>query len=146
VADRGQSGQRIRRITPQPKGPVAADLFGRRQLEVNRQQHPYLGSTRTSHGNTYKVTGKRFNGATQNNIYGDDVQMATNYPLVRITNTSTGHVLYCRTHNFSFMGVATGRKKVSTQFDVPSKIEKGARSLVVVTNGYASSPVTVTVQ
>jgi hypothetical protein len=43
--------------------------------------------------------------------------MATKYPLVRITNTSTGHVLYCRTHNFSFMGVATGRKKVSTQFD-----------------------------
>lgn len=52
--------------------------------------------TTLTHGNTYKVTGKRFNGTTQNNMYGDDVQMATNYPLVRITNTSTGHALYCR--------------------------------------------------
>jgi hypothetical protein len=102
--------------------------------------------TTLTHGNTYKVTGKRFNGATQNNMYGDDVQMATNYPLVRITNTSTGHVLYCRTHHFSFMGVATGREKVSTQFDVPSRIEKRASSLAVVTNGIASSPVSVTVQ
>lgn len=79
-------------------------------------------------------------------MYGDDVQTATNYPLVRITNTSTGHVLYCRTHHFSFMGVATGRNKVSTQFDVPSRIEKSASSLVAVTNGIASSPVSVTVQ
>ena len=43
MADRGQSGQRIRRLTPQLKGPVAADLFGRRQLEVNLQQHLYVG-------------------------------------------------------------------------------------------------------
>jgi hypothetical protein len=102
--------------------------------------------TTLTHGNTYKISGMRFNGATQNNMYGDDVQQATNYPLVRVTNTSSGHVFYCRTHNFSYMGVATGRKKVSTQFDVPSSIQTGASSLVVVTNGIVSSPVSVTIQ
>jgi hypothetical protein len=44
------------------------------------------------------------------------------------------------------MGVATGTKKVSTHFDVPSGIETGTSSLVVVANGIASAPVSVTVQ
>ena len=82
---------------------------------------------------------------SQTNMYGDDVQQATNYPLVRVTNGTTGHVFYCKTHNHSFMGVGSSRK-VSTMFDVPSTIETGASSLVVVTNGVASAPVSVTIQ
>jgi hypothetical protein len=72
--------------------------------------------------------------------------MATSYPLVRITNNASGHVFYARTHNHSTMGVATRTKKVSTHFDVPSGIETGASSLVVVANGNASAAVNVTVQ
>ena len=78
-------------------------------------------------------------------MYGDDVQEATNFPLVRITNGSSGHVFYARTHNHSYMGVHS-RKRVSTMFDVPSSIETGASTLVVVTNGIASAPVNVTIQ
>jgi hypothetical protein len=44
------------------------------------------------------------------------------------------------------MGVATGKRKVSTHFDVPSGIETGASSLVVVANGIPSKSVAVTVQ
>ena len=108
---------------------------------------PQIGSVPTSltHGSTYKISGRRFNGISQANMYGDDVQQATNYPLVRVTNNATGHVFYCRTHNHSFMGVGSSRK-VSTMFDVPSTIETGASSLVVVTNGVASMPVSVTIQ
>ena len=65
--------------------------------------------------------------------------------LVRITNTATGHVFYARTHGHSTMGVATGRLKVSTNFDVPSAAETGASSLVVVANGIPSLPVSITV-
>lgn len=101
--------------------------------------------TTLSPGSTYKITGKGFNGLSQANMYGDDVQQATNFPLVRVTNTGTGHVFYCRTHNHSFMGVGSS-KQVSTMFDVPSTIETGASSLVVVTNGVASAPVSVTIQ
>jgi hypothetical protein len=44
------------------------------------------------------------------------------------------------------MGVATGTETVSTNFDVPSGIETGASSLVVIANGIPSAPVSVTVQ
>ena len=70
----------------------------------------------------------------------------SSYPLVRITNNASGHVFYARTHDHSTMGVATGKKKVSTHFDVPSGIETGASSLAVVANGIASTAVAVTVQ
>jgi hypothetical protein len=72
--------------------------------------------------------------------------MNSSYPLVRITNTASGHVFYARTHNHSTMGVATGTKVVSTNFDVPSGMETGASTLVVVANGIPSAPVDVTVQ
>ena len=75
----------------------------------------------------YTLTGTQLNGLSQGAAYGDDAQMATNYPLVRITNTSTGHVFYARTHGHSTMGVATGSTQVSTQFDIPANIESGGR-------------------
>jgi len=99
--------------------------------------------TRGSTNNVAK--GKGFNGKTYGASYGDDAQMSTNYPLVRITNNSTGHVFYARTHDHSTMGVATGSAIVSTNFDVPSGMETGASSLVVVANGIPSNPVSVTV-
>ena len=64
---------------------------------------------------------------------------------MRITNTAAGHVFYCRTHNHSTMAVATGSAPVSTQFDVPSSIETGASTLVVVANGIPSQPWSLTV-
>ena len=94
----------------------------------------------------YLITGTQFNGLTQGAAYGDDFQDATNYPLVRIVNNATGHVSYCRTHDHSTMGVATGRTQVSTRFDVPSDVEPGASRLYVVANGIPSGPVSVIVQ
>ena len=76
---------------------------------------------------------------------GDELNAATNYPLVRITNVASSHVVYARTHGHSSMGVATGSTIVSTQFDVPSTAESGASTLVVVANGIASLPLSVTV-
>jgi hypothetical protein len=70
--------------------------------------------------------------------------MATNYPLVRITNTATGNVVYCKTHNHSTMAVATGAEKVFTYFDIPATIGLGASTLEVVANGIPSNPVNVT--
>jgi uncharacterized protein (TIGR03437 family) len=96
-------------------------------------------------GMTYGITGTQFNGLSQAVGYGDDFQAATNYPLVRIVNNVTGHVFYCRTHNHSTMGVATGTAPVSTQFDVPASVESGPSTLVVVANGIASKPWNLTV-
>lgn len=96
-------------------------------------------------GKTYKITGTQFNGLSQAMSFGDEDQNSTNYPLVRIANTASGHVFYARTHDHSTMGVATGSKLVWTYFDVPAGIEEGASTLEVVANGIASRPVNVTV-
>ena len=96
-------------------------------------------------GSTYKISGTQFNGLSQAAAFGDEFETATNYPLVRITNNATGHVFYARTHNHSTMGVATGSKIVSTNFDVSSAMETGASTLEVVANGIPSIPVSITV-
>lgn len=102
--------------------------------------------TTVQSGQTYTITGTQFNGVSQGVNYGDEAQAATNYPLVRITNSATQHVFYCRTHNHSTMGVATGNIPVSTHFDVPLSVESGASILEVVVNGIPSVPVTVIVE
>jgi len=94
-------------------------------------------------GSTYRAWGFQFNGLSQAAAFGDELQAAQNYPLVRITNKATHHVFYARTHDHSTMAVATGDQLVWTNFDVPQQIEAGASRLEVVANGIASQPVDV---
>jgi hypothetical protein len=71
--------------------------------------------------------------------------MATNYPIVSIRNNATGHVFYCRTANFSTMGVNTGTVIHNTQFTVPAGAELGASQITVTANGIASAAVSVNI-
>ncbi|MBA3963705.1 MAG: hypothetical protein H0X40_17645 [Chthoniobacterales bacterium] len=96
-------------------------------------------------GSSYQITGQQFNGLSQAAAFGDELETATNYPLVRITNSATKHVFYARTHDHSSMGVATGLARVSTTFDVPAGAETGSSTLEVVANGIPSKAVTITV-
>ena len=73
-------------------------------------------------GVSYTLSGTQLNGLSQAVSYGDDAQMATNYPLVRLRNPATGAVFYCRTFDHSTMGVATGAATVSTTFTVPAAV------------------------
>jgi len=91
-------------------------------------------------GGSYQISGTQFNGLSCGADYGDDATMASNYPLVRITNTASGHVVYARTHDHSSMGIATGTTVVSTTFDVPLAAEAGASTISVVANGIPSRP------
>ncbi|MGB8887012.1 MAG: hypothetical protein WCC87_09840 [Candidatus Korobacteraceae bacterium] len=91
----------------------------------------------TMHANTtYKFSGFKFNGVSQDNAYGDDFQDATNYPLMRFTSTSNGSVYYARTHDHSTMAVGYVGPTY-THVDIPN-IPQGAYNLQVVTNGIAS--------
>ena len=96
-------------------------------------------------GNTYSISGTLFNGFSEGASYGDDAQMSTNYPLVRIINQATGHVFYARTHDHSRMGVELvgSSEIVTTQFDVPLDLESGPSDLIVVANGIPSLPTQV---
>lgn len=98
-----------------------------------------------THGSANNViTGKGFNGLTFGGYYGDDAQMSTNFPIVRITNAGSGDVCYARTHDHATMGISDGTP-TSTKFDVPSGCETGASTVEVIANGVASKPKSVTV-
>jgi hypothetical protein len=97
-------------------------------------------------GGSYLLTGTQLNGLTNANSYGDECGVATNYPIVRITNVASGHVSYCRAHDPSTMGLATGATPVTARFDVPAGVETGPSRLEVVANGIASDPLAVFVR
>ena len=88
------------------------------------------------------MNGTNFNGASQNNAYGDDFQDATNYPIVRFTNVGTGHVFYGKTHGHSTMAVGY-HGPTYTYVDIPSNIETGQTHMQVIVNGIASSNYTI---
>ena len=100
---------------------------------------PLLGQ-----GRTYVLQGQQLNGLSQAVSYGDDAQMATNYPIVRLRN-SAGTIAYLRTFGHSTMAVATGAQTVSTNFFVPPSVPTGDWQLTVVANGIESAPVAVSV-
>jgi hypothetical protein len=103
-----------------------------------------LSNYTLSGGSTYQISGTQLNGLSQGAAYGDDVQAATNYPIVRITNNATGHVFFAKTSGFSTTSVAPGQSSTAN-FKVPSSIENGASQLVVIANGIPSQAVSVTV-
>jgi hypothetical protein len=92
----------------------------------------------------YVLTGTQLNGLSQANMYGDDCQPVTNYPLVRLRQPGTGNVYYARTHTFSTLGVATGGSLQSCHFNTAS-VPNGSYELHVVANGIESHPVPFTV-
>jgi len=105
----------------------------------------FLFSNDVNPGGTYQIFGRQFNGLSQANAFGDEFQVAANFPRVRITNNAAGDVSYASTHDFSTRGVATGAAIVSTWFDVPKNLETGASKLEVFANGIPSVPLPITV-
>jgi predicted outer membrane repeat protein len=104
---------------------------------------PTISGVSPNSDGSFTLSGTGLNGISEGAAYGDDAEMSTNYPLVRLTNTA-GQVFYARTFNWN-VGVATGSKPVSTQFTLPAGIAAGTYSLVVVANGIPSAPVSFTV-
>jgi hypothetical protein len=101
---------------------------------VARQLHP---------GRVYRLYGRQLNGLSQACAYGDDQQMATNYPLVRLRGRPAVGDRFCRTFHHSTMGVATGSVVHHTHFHVPHDLPHGDYKLEVIANGIASHPVDV---
>lgn len=85
----------------------------------------------------YTLTGTQLTGISEGASYGDDAEMSTNYPIVRLTD-STGVVQYLKTTNWT-PGVSTGTTPVTCQFSVPAKLPTGTYHLNVIANGIASA-------
>ena len=101
---------------------------------------PTISSVSQNIDGTFTLTGTQLNGISEGASYGDDAEMSSNYPIVRLTDTA-GHVFYARTFNWSNTGVATGNTPVTTQFALPAGLPNGQYLLVVVANGIASAPI-----
>ena len=71
--------------------------------------------------------------------YGDDAQMPSNYPIVRLTDTS-GNIYYARTSNWSSSGVQTGAQVLSVDFTIPASLPVGTYTIVEVANQFPSDP------
>ena len=93
----------------------------------------------------YLLSGRRLQGVSNGAAYGDDAQMASNYPMVRIINTASGHVCFAHMHDYA---------SSHASFDMPAvappvweqPCETGASQLQAIVNGIASAGVAVTVQ
>lgn len=94
-------------------------------------------------GTTFTLTGTQLNGLSEGAAYGDDWEMSSNYPLVRLTNAVTGQISYARTSNWSSTGVQTGNLPVTTNFTLPAGLAPGSYLVSAVANGIASTPLLV---
>lgn len=95
---------------------------------------PYLSSVSPT-GCEFVISGSLFNGISQGAAYGDDWQMATNYPIIRLQSGS--RVYYVRTHDWNHVGLQLSGSD-STYFSVPSDVPDGDYSLYLSANGISS--------
>jgi len=97
--------------------------------------------TQGSGCDTFLAIGTLFNGISEGAAYGDDWQMSSNYPLVRLTSGT--NVYYARTYNWNRVGaVMTGAAVDSVRFILPATLPTGTYTLQVVANGNASAGTT----
>src|ERR1019366_1792515 len=73
--------------------------------------------------------------------YGDDWQMASNYPIIRLTNAT--NVYYARTFNWNSTGVQRGSAPDTTLFSLPVGLPYDTYSLAVIANGISSNTTTL---
>lgn len=102
-------------------------------------KNAYLGGSKNN-----ILYGIQLNGLSQNNFYGDDYQAATNYPLIRFTDSSN-NVWYGFTHDDSSHSIAPGTISY-TMFDLNPAMPPGRYTMQVVTNGIGSNQVQILVR
>ena len=96
-----------------PTGQVLLlNEFGQTQIYTptgmpQNSWRPTIQSVKSNGGGSFTLSGTQLNGISEGANAGGDWQMATNYPLVQLKDSS-GHVFYARTFDWSSTGLATG--------------------------------------
>ena len=103
---------------------------------------PAISRVEYTDDGVFKLTGTQLNGQSAGAAYGDDDQMNENYPIVRLQDPATGNVYYCRTRNWSSVGVG-GNQPETVEFTLASAVTPGSYELTVVGAGIASQAVQI---
>lgn len=99
---------------------------------------PTVGNITQITCDTFRVTGTLFNGISEGASYGDDWQMSTNRPIVRLA--AGPYVYYCRTFGWNRTDVQTSNLADTTYFIIPNGLQPGMYDFYVSANGISSSP------
>jgi hypothetical protein len=110
----------------------------------NPALRPVINGVTYNGGGNFTLTGKQLNGQSAGAAYGDDDQMDSNYPIIRMVN-STGNVFYARTTNWSSVGVDGGSTLQTVNFTLNPGLPAGNYSVIVSGAGISSFPLFVNI-
>jgi hypothetical protein len=143
------AGAFISRMLVLPTGQILFTTSGNRLAvytpdgNAGASWKPTISSITTNADGSFTLTGTQLNGISEGACYGDDAEMSSNYPIVRLT--SGGSVYYARTHDWNATGVGGANGATSTRFNLPSGIPAGNYSLSVIGSGIASDAIAFTI-
>jgi hypothetical protein len=105
---------------------------------------PVINKVSYNGGGVFTLAGQQLTGQSAGAAYGDDDQMDSNYPIVRMTSF-TGNVYYARTTNWSSTGVDGGSSPETVNFTLNPSLPPGTYSVVVTGAGIPSFPLLVNI-
>jgi hypothetical protein len=100
---------------------------------------PVINKITYNGGGVFTLTGQQLNGHSAGAAYGDDDQMDSNYPIVRMVAPS-GNVYYARTYNWSAVSVASGSTPETVNFTLNPGVTPGNYLVYVSGAGISSAP------
>jgi hypothetical protein len=100
---------------------------------------PTLTSLSAPSGGVYTLTGTQLNGLTNGTSFGDDLNSASDYPIVGLKDTlGLGNVYYARSYQFNQMAPLVNTTG-SCSFVLPPSIPMGSYVVFVSASGVTSS-------
>lgn len=140
------NGHLLLATTFQYSGGLGGDFWDYSETgAINPAWRPRIFGITNNGPGAFTLTGQQLNGLDEGSLFGDDIQNASNFPIVRLVSTSTGTVYYATTSNWTQPGeVRTGTTMGTTTFTLPpSLVTAGTYVLTVIANGIPSNPVTL---
>ncbi len=107
--------------------------------EPNPLLRPFITSVNYVGGGQFRLAGFQLDGQSAGAAYGDDDQMDSNYPIIRMVNFS-GNVFYARTFDWSKIGVGDGTGYETVDFTLNPAVTPGDYALIVSGAGISSFP------
>ena len=107
--------------------------------EANWWLRPFITNVCYMGGGQFNLAGFQLDGQSAGAAYGDDDQMDSNYPIIRMVNFS-GDVFYARTFNWSKIGVGDGTGYETVDFTLNPAVTPGDYFLIVSGAGISSFP------